>query len=198
MQSSLILQPHSVSGYAVNLSLEMSVSCQAVLIGVLKDSFDDQAFLVLRAAVLQRMRSAAARQLADPSQPPDQATEDFKGFLRCCAWRLLGTSGMCTLACQCCIACCVNVLQRQLCTAHHCRTHLVFLYVLSKHSHFMLTLKSQLPMYYSRIRLQKQARGFDKTMCNWTVMGHEQMHISRSICKLQYVFQQGVTFMHQQ
>lgn len=91
---SRISRLYFVPGYAVNLSLEMSVSCQDVLIGVLKYDFDDQAYLVLRAAVLQRVHSAAARQLADPSRHPDQATEDFNDFSRCYTWSLLGASVM--------------------------------------------------------------------------------------------------------
>ena len=115
-----------LSGYAVNLSLEMSVGCEAVLIGVLKDDLDDQAFLILRAAVLQRMRSDAARQLADPSHPSDQATKEAKPLLRGCTWALLGT--MRTLAYQCCIISCVNVLHGQWCKADHCLTQLLILH----------------------------------------------------------------------
>ena len=77
----------------VNVNLAMSSSQQAVLAGILQSDFDDQAFVILRAAVLQRMQSAAARQLLQQSSFAAKGISDVKSIeldTYWCTWNLLG------------------------------------------------------------------------------------------------------------
>ena len=58
----------------------MSTCQRAVLAGILRSDFDDQAFVILRAAVLQRMQSIAARQLLQRSLSADKGISDVKSM----------------------------------------------------------------------------------------------------------------------